>query len=411
MSRAFGDAVYEPAIVWNGISLLTPLTGVGQYTAHLLRELSRQESSLASDQRCPIQVFLARRWQQAQDLFTDSLQPRLGPSPEARLARMRLLRRLLARAPIIRRIVRHRQAEFFKAGCRQHRALLYHEPNFIAFPFDGPTVVTVHDLSFIRHPETHPAERVRFMTEHLPESIARANVVVTVSDFVRDELIKEFGESVRHKIQVVLNGVSQDFVPRDQSDPDLAAMLAKHQLGYKSYLLSVGTLEPRKNLITLIRAYVALPAAFKQNHPLVIVGPSGWHTSAFERELARYRHEPIRLLGYVDQQELPLLYAGAALLAYPSIYEGFGLPVLEAMACATPVIAANASALPQVLGQAGALISPQDVAGFSDAILRIMQDPSAAKQYAAAGVTRAKELSWAAAAQGLREKIYAPLIR
>jgi len=408
MSHAFGDAVYEPALVWNGIPLLTPLTGVGQYTAHLLRELSRRESSLPPEQRRSIQVFLARRWQRAEDLFADSSEPTLAASPEASLAKTRFLRKLLGRAPFLRSIVRNRQAEFFKSGCRAQHAVLYHEPNFIAFPFDGPTVVTVHDLSFIRHPQTHPAERVRFMTRHLPDSIARANIVVTVSDFVRDELIREFGESVRRKIRVVLNGVSQEFTPRDESDPELMAMLAKHQLTHKSYLLSVGTLEPRKNLITLIRAYVSLPSAIKQKYPLVIVGPSGWRTSAFERELARYRSEPIRLLGYIDQQELPLLYTGATLLTYPSIYEGFGLPVVEAMACGTPVIAANASALPQVVGQAGELISPQDVKGFADAIQKITEDQLLAQRYAIEGLTRARELSWATAAEKLRG-IYAQL--
>ena len=404
MSQASEREVYESAIVWNGTPLLTPLTGVGHYTAHLLRALSQPQASPE------IQVFLARRWKSARALlhhddFSASL-----PAAEAAVARARLWRRVLGRVPMVRRLVRARQAIAFRQGCLSYQAALYHEPNFIAFPFDGPTVVTVHDLSFIRYPQTHPAERVRFMTEHLPQSLQQASTVIVVSDFVRDELIHQFGDSIASKISVVLNGVSSDFMPYPASDPILQQTLSQRGLHYKKFLLSVGTLEPRKNLSTLLHAYVALPATLKAQYPLVIVGPSGWHTAAFEKLLHRYRHEPIHLLGYLDQKELPLITAAAAGLIYPSFYEGFGLPVAEAMACGTPVIAANASALPQVLADCGQLIAPDDVKGFTSAIEKLIEDRNFSQSCTERGLKRAEALSWNRAAGDIRE-IYRALIK
>ena len=404
MSQASERAVYESAIVWNGTPLLTPLTGVGHYTAHLLRALSQTEPSL------DIQVFLARRWKSARSLLNHNDFSASLPAAEAALARARLWRRVLGRVPMVRRLVRARQAIAFRQGCLRHQAALYHEPNFIAFPFDGPTVITVHDLSFLRYPQTHPAERVRFMTEHLPQSLQQASTVIVVSDFVREELIDQFGPSLASKIQVVLNGVSKDFTPRPASDLGLQQALSRRGLRHKHFLLSVGTLEPRKNLGTLLHAYAALPVTLKAQYPLVIAGPSGWHTAAFEKLLHRYRHEPIHLLGYVDQQELPLLYAAAAGLIYPSIYEGFGLPVAEAMACGTPVIAADASALPQVLADCGQLIAPADEKGFTSAIEKLIEDQPFAQSCAARGLKRAEALSWDRAAAQIRE-IYRALMK
>ena len=407
MNQASERAVYESAIVWNGIPLLTPLTGVGHYTAHLLRALSKPHLKSEAD----IQVFLARRWKPAQELFRNGRDDLFAalPAAEVAVARTRLWRRVLGRVPMVRRLVRARQARAFDQGCLRHQAALYHEPNFIAFPFDGPTVITVHDLSFLRHPQTHPAERVRFMTEHLPQSLHQASSVIVVSDFVRQELIDQFGDSIASKVRVVLNGVSDEFAPRPASDPQLQQALSRHGLGHQQFLLSVGTLEPRKNLSTLLHAYVALPATLKAQYPLVIVGPTGWHTAAFEKLLHRYRHEPIRLLGYVDQKELPLLYAAAACLIYPSFYEGFGLPVAEAMACGTPVIAADASALPQVLADCGQLIAPDDEKGFTAAIEKLIQDKSFAQTCAARGLKRAETLTWDRAAGQIRE-IYRTLL-
>ena len=162
------------------------------------------------------------------------------------------------------------------------------------------------------------------------------------------------------------------------------------------YFLAVGTLEPRKNVRTTVEAHSRLPARVREAWPLVVAGMKGWHTQAINRalELAQSRGD-VRLLGHVGEEELPLLYAGAAMLSYPSIYEGFGLPPLEAMASGVPVIASNRASLPEVIGDAGMLLEPDDVEGLTSAMLRIVDDAAFANDLAVRGLARAKSFTWA----------------
>lgn len=384
-------------VVWNGIPLLTPLTGVGQYTAHLIQALSKADD-------LSIEVFLAKDWCPGSDINRLLAEGNEPTSVEAKLARAALWRRYLGKVPAARRLARYRQNRFFQQGAALRKARLYHEPNFVAFPFDGPLVLTVHDLSFYRHPETHPAERVRFMTENIQRSLERAQTVVTVSHFIGDEIRQMFGASIGDKVKTVYNGVSQAFVPR--TELETSSLLQKHQLNHRQFVLAVGTIEPRKNLLTLIRAYTALPQAMKDRCPLIIAGPIGWHSDQVEKELARYRDEPIRWLGYVPQDELPLLYAAAKLFVYPSIYEGFGLPVLEAMACATPTLAANNSALPEVLGpelaQHGWAFDAMDTNTLTQKISQALDDESYWQAASTLALAQSKHFSWDKAAQELR---------
>ncbi len=384
-------------VVWNGIPLLTPLTGVGQYTAHLIQALS-QTNDLA------IEVFLAKDWCPGSEINRLLAEGQNPTSVEAKLARAALWRRYLARIPAARKLARYRQNRFFQQGAAIRKARLYHEPNFVAFPFDGPLVLTVHDLSFYRHPETHPAERVRFMTQNIQRSLERAQTVITVSHFIGDEIHQTFGASIGHKVKTVYNGVSQAFYPRTESETNL--LLQKHQLNYRQFILAVGTIEPRKNLLTLIRAYTALPQAIKGRYPLIIAGPMGWHSEQVEKELARYRHEPIKWLGYLPQDELPLLYAAAKLFVYPSIYEGFGLPVLEAMASATPTLAANNSALPEVLGpelaQHGWGFEAMNTDMLTQKINQALDDEPYWQTASTLALALSKRFSWDKAAQELR---------
>lgn len=384
-------------VVWNGIPLLTPLTGVGQYTAHLIQALSQTNDF-------SIEVFLAKDWCPGSEINRFLAEGESPRSVEAKLARAAFWRRYLGKIPAARKLARYRQNRFFQQGATLRKARLYHEPNFVAFPFDGPLVLTVHDLSFYRHPETHPAERVRFMTENIQRSLERAQTVVTVSHFIGDEICQTFGASIGGKVKTVYNGVSQAFYPRTESETN--SLLRKHQLNYRQFILAVGTIEPRKNLLTLIRAYTALPQAIKDRYPLIIAGPIGWHSDQVEKELVRYRNEPIRWLGYVPQDELPLLYAAAKLFVYPSIYEGFGLPVLEAMASATPTLAANNSALPEVLGpelaQHGWGFEAMDTDTLTQKINQALDDEPYWQTASTLALALSKRFSWDKAAQELR---------
>jgi len=402
-----------PCIAWNGIPLLTPLTGVGRYTAELLRAMVVRQPMLGVEAEAvmPFAVFLARHWQVVGPSFVadpDSVvHGEAGPA--AALAQSGLWRRFLRRLPGTRTVARQLQRRYFSQGCPGHRAVLYHEPNFIAFPFRGPTVVTVHDLSFLRHPETHPVDRVRFMSRNIQGSLDRAQAVVVVSEFVRQELQQCFGSAVAQKTYVVPNGVSDAFF--EHTPAQTAQVCARYGLSHKApgqgFVLSVGALEPRKNLATLIRAYVQLPQSIKARYPLVLVGPKAWQTGPLEALLQAHRHEPIRWLGYVRQQDLPALYAAASVFVYPSIYEGFGLPVLEAMASGTPVLVSQAGALCELVGDAGCVASSHDPSAFAQALAALLEDTPAAQAQARAALARAAERSWYAAADRLWE-VYRP---
>jgi alpha-1,3-rhamnosyl/mannosyltransferase len=249
---------------------------------------------------------------------------------------------------------------------------IYHEPNILPLRFEGPTVITVHDLSWIRHPETHPVERVKDMNRHFESGLERANAIVTPSTFVKQELIDLFGVSAGQITPVPL-GVEPLFMPLTSIQTQ--EVLDTHDLMHGHYFLTVGTLEPRKNLAFALQAYRQLPAKVRQVYPLVLIGMKGWKSSKIEQEISPLTMTgEVRQLGYVSRTELATLMAGACALIYPSIYEGFGLPPLESMACGVPVICANSTSLPEVVGDAGILIDPEDTDELARALFRIVED-------------------------------------
>ncbi len=284
------------------------------------------------------------------------------------------------------------QQNRFDAGVRERRPALYHEPNFLPFRFDGPVVLTIHDLSYLRYPETHPDLRVRIMNKLLPPAIERATHLLADSEFTRQEVISEFGVAA-DRITTTLLGVSNAFVPRDATTCD--ATLRRYGLDYGSYVLAVGTLEPRKNLLQAIRAYVGMPTKLARRFPLVIVGGKGWKSEATDMELnALLANGRAKHLGYVSDDDLPVVYSAARLFVYPSLYEGFGLPAAEAMASGVPVIVSDRASLPEVVGDAGITITPEDVDGMRHAIVELLQDADERARRSAAGIAQAQTLTW-----------------
>jgi alpha-1,3-rhamnosyl/mannosyltransferase len=284
------------------------------------------------------------------------------------------------------------QEHRFTTHARAGRFGIYHEPNILPLPFDGPTVVTVHDLSWIRFPHTHPIERVRAMDKYFEPGLQRASLILTDSEFVKRELMEVFGVKSERILPVAL-GVEPSFHPR--SPEETQAVLHRHSLMHGQYLLAVGTLEPRKNLQVALQAFMQLPPAMRKQYPLVLVGMTGWHTSALEAQMAPLiRSGEVRQLGYVSRTDLATVMAGALALIYPSIYEGFGLPPLEAMACGVPVIASNVSSLPEVVGETGLLIDPQDASSVARAMELLITDDTLRGKLAAKALTRSQEFTW-----------------
>jgi glycosyltransferase involved in cell wall biosynthesis len=360
-------------VAFNATALLSPLTGIGQYAYHLAQGLKHIDD-IDPD------FFYGSGW--GSDVRTKPL-PRVTTIKS-------WVHWLLPNSYGVARTLQQRQ---FTKGVTRTKHDIYHEPNFLAYRFDGPSVITVHDLSWIRYPEMHPIARVRAMDKYFQPGLERASLILTDSEFVKRELIDVFGMKP-DRIRTVLLGVEALFHPR--SADDTRSVLNAHSLVHGCYLLAVGTLEPRKNLGVALRAFMQLPPQVRKRSPLVLVGMKGWHTSALEQQIAPLiAAGEIRLLGYLPREDLATVIAGATALVYPSIYEGFGLPPLEAMACGVPVITSNVSSIPEVVGDTGVMLHPQDVDGLALAMETLIIAPDVRNTMAGKALVRSTQFTWA----------------
>lgn len=252
-------------------------------------------------------------------------------------------------------------------------------------------VFTLHDLSLLLFPETHSLDRRMFFDRFFQNRLGQADHIIVPSAFVKGQLL-EYGGFPAERVSVVHEGVDEQFYPRD---PDvISEALDSHGLP-KEYVLFVGTLEPRKNLSTLLLAL----SRCKSDVPLVIVGWSGWGDPCFEAELERLnlRHR-VFFPGYVSDEALCAIYSGASAFLYPSIYEGFGLPVLEAMACGCPVLCSNAASIPEVAGESALYANPSEPEEWSGAIDSVVSDSELQKRLRSMGQEHAFNFSWQKAA-------------
>lgn len=279
----------------------------------------------------------------------------------------------------------------FRTFCALRHFDVYHEPNYIPLPCDRPTVATIHDLSLLVHRQWHPAERVAWFTDNVPRMLAQCSHFLTDSDFSRREAMRVLG--IRpERITRVYVGIRPHLGPL--SAQDVAQQL--HQLGLPSrYLLYVGTIEPRKNLLLLMRAYCALPEALRSTWPLLLVGRWGWN-AALEADYLENTAAArgVMHLGYVPEQHLAALYNGARALVYPSLYEGFGLPPVEMMACGGAVLASSAGAVAEVVAGRGHLIDPHDEGGWRAALARVLTDDDWCQSLRENVVRLARSYTW-----------------
>ncbi|MBX9899645.1 MAG: glycosyltransferase family 4 protein [Burkholderiaceae bacterium] len=269
---------------------------------------------------------------------------------------------------------------------------VFHGPNYFVPKTRLTNVVTMHDLSIYRFPHWHPRTRIERMRQLMPVSAQRAQLVLTDSEATRREVIKEF-DLHPDKVRSVLLGVDQNYFPRKESE--LTEVLAQFGLCSGRYSLFVSTIEPRKNIANLIAAYRNLPLVTRLQWPLVLVGGKGWQSEEIHAAIDAAKAEGwLKYLGFVNQRCLPFLYAGCRLFTYPSWYEGFGLPIAEAMASGVPVLTSNCSSMPEVAAGAAILVEPEDIADITEKLQYALENETWRSQAIERGLLRAAQLTW-----------------
>jgi len=384
-------------VVFNVMELHGPRTGVAHYTEQLVAALRRVSAAdrfdtLPGPVMRPIREYWYRR-AAAKAKASPPAPPAPEPGPAPRPGLLGCVRGWRQRA-LLKLRGWYVPYKLWAGGYD-----LYHEPNGIPRPWDVPTITTVHDLSAILHPDWHPPERAAHYERRFHEGLARSTHVVTGAESVRRELAALGLDPAR--VTVVPHGVRPGLrpVPPAERAPALRALGLP-----SSYLLSVGTLEPRKNLRMLMRAYCALPAALRQKCPLVLAGGWGWRTealAAFYHTTARDRG--VRHVGYLPERHLAAVYSGARALAFPSLYEGFGLPPLEMLACGGAVLASAIGPHQEAVGGVAHLLEAADEAGWRDALARAIDDDDWLDSLRAGATRHARAFTWERTASKLLE--------
>ena len=278
---------------------------------------------------------------------------------------------------------------------------LFHAPDFVLPPVSHTTktVVTVYDLAFLRVPDAAAPSLRRYLSAVVPRSLRRADHVIATSHATADDIVHYY-DLPRDSITVVYGGVQSSFRP--VSAEHMRPVLAQYGLSSDDYLLAVGTIQPRKNYARLVEAMHQLRVSFP-HLKLIIVGGPGWLQDEFYATLDRLdMREQVKLPGYIPDAHLPILYSGAMASLVVSLYEGFGFPVLESMACATPVITSRLSSLPEVGGSAVAYIEDvTSVDSIASTIAAVVSDEARRHEMARLGLTQAAGFTWQRSAQGL----------
>jgi glycosyltransferase involved in cell wall biosynthesis len=280
---------------------------------------------------------------------------------------------------------------------------LYHATDFTLPPVwpHIPTVLTVHDLSFVRVPEAASPSLRAYLNRVVPRSVARASHILADSEATRQDILTLYGTPAE-KVTVLYSGVDARF-RRVADAAELAAIRMRYHLPDKPLLISVGTVQPRKNYSRLIEALASVRRR-GLDVDLLIVGGKGWLDGPIYETLRSTQMEPhVHFTGFAREDDLPALYSLASATVLPSLYEGFGLPVLESMACGTPVVTSNVSSLPEVAGTAGLLVDPLNTDDIAHAIERVLTEDSLRERLSSDGFARAKDFSWSRSAAQLVE--------
>lgn len=359
-----------------------PLTGIGRYTYELATGLQRKQSG----------SFLFMQGQCLHAELPDFVHAAPVRRPGVMAGLQQRLAEMAKASPSISQLYALVEPHLKGRALSRHGDYVYHGPNFYLPRFAGPSVATIHDLSVYKWAQTHPEGRVRYMRKQIAHTLRQADFLITDTEYTRREVADYFSWPLE-RIRAVHLASAPEFYPRTAHE--LQPVLSALGLSVSGYVLYTGTIEPRKNLQILLQAYEQLPDSLRRHFPLIISGYKGWCSEDLHRQMDRAQRAGwLKYLGFVEVDVLPLVMAGARLFAYPSLYEGFGLPVVEAMASGVPVICSDASTLPEVTGGAAMLHAPQDVEALRDLLQRGLEDDVWCALQRTAGLRRAAEFSW-----------------
>ncbi len=355
-------------------STIPPRTGVGNYTYELIRHLSHLNTD--------VEYYL---------YFNYFRPSKTIPQFDKRFEKR--INRLPARLQRVLHNNLHLPIELFVGTVD-----IFHSPNYFVPPSSGAKLVTtIHDLTFIKYPETMTKADCLYFQKHVKQSINRSAKIITVSSNSRDDLVELLGVEV-DKITVVYEAAGSHF---HRIDDTSVRNRVREKYGIpEEFILSVATLEPRKNLSTLMEAFCFLKKERDIQHKLVITGKKGWlYHDIFETARESGLDSSIIFTGFVDTEDMPVIYSMSSVFAFPSLYEGFGLPLLEAMSCGAPVVCSDTSSLPEVVGDAGILVEPTNVKAWVESLEKSLKDKDFVQILRSKGLQRSKLFSWEKAAK------------
>lgn len=359
-------------ILINTIPLLSPLTGIGKYTLYLSKELRNIDKK--------------NKYIYYYGYFSKHLRPK----EELLIKKIfHTAKELVKTTPLSTPL---RKLKNYLAGMSLQFFDIYFEPNFILLDKIRAKrrIVSVFDFSFHKYPHWHPKERIEFFNNNFWKNIKYADVIVFPSEFIMREAKEEFGFNYAN-MKFIYPGV--DFEIFKEYPQELSKSVLDKYAIPTQYILFVGSIEPRKNLTNLLFAYQSLPNYIKKEFKLVLVGFSGWKNKDIMSILDKNK-DRIIYTGYVSEEELALIYNRASLFVFPSFYEGFGLPPLEAMACGCPVLVSNRASLPEVCGDAAVYCDPEKPESIAEGIYEILNNDNLRNRLKAMGITRANLFRW-----------------
>jgi len=342
-------------VILNVDAITHPITGIGQYALHLGQQLGQHDGVEA------IKYFSSDHW------VTD-----INHTATANQWISRLRQWIPFKALALNTYAKRRNKHFknLTVDLSDH---VFHSPNFVLMPFEGRSVATFHDLSFIHYRETQPNYRLQFLDRAIPKTLEQADTIITPTEFIM--------------------GVDEDFKPYSKTETH--ETLKPEQLKHKQFILSVATTEPRKNLLRLLEAYARLPENLRKTFPLVLVGSKGWLNQTLNQQIKSLVNKgQVISLGYVAKQQLQHLYAAARLTAFPSLYEGFGLPIIESLASGTAVLTSQNSAMQEVAGGHAILCDPLDIESIEVGLRTALEAENGLQQAQVNGLTHSSQFTW-----------------